>query len=118
MDVAIEKEKRDAIVAALRAGQKPDGGWSNGDGPSEFGATYRIMRAFFMLKEKPDLGRLRALRRQHRQSDGGYAPAPGGAADLGGDVSSARSCPLGRQLDGEPAIVETAGFVPCSTART
>jgi dienelactone hydrolase len=112
MNATPEKEKRDAIVAALRAGQKPDGGWSQGDGPSEFGASYRIMRAFFMLKEKPDLGRLRAYIAKYRQSDGGYAPTPGGVADVGATYFCSIMSYWARQLDGEPAIVETAGFVP------
>ena len=54
MGARLEPEKKAAIVAALRAGQGPDGGWSEGDGPSDLGTSYRIMRAFFMMKEKPD----------------------------------------------------------------
>jgi acetyl esterase/lipase len=112
MGVALEPDKKRAIVAALRAGQKADGGWSDGDGPSDLGSSYRIMRAFFMMKEKPDLARLRGLIAKHRQSDGGYAPTPGGAADLSGTYSCSIMGYWARLLDGEPAIVETAGFVP------
>ncbi len=112
MGVTLEKDRKDAAVAALRAGQKSDGGWSEGDGPSDLGTSYRIMRAFFMLKEKPDLARLRGYLAKFRQPDGGYSPTPGGAADLGGTYSCSIMIYWARLLDGEPAIVETAGFVP------
>ena len=92
--------------------RSPTAAGREGDGPSDLGSSYRIMRAFFMMKEKPDLGRLRGYIARHRQSDGGYAPTPGGAADLGGTYSCSIMRYWARQLDGEPAIVETAGFVP------
>ncbi len=112
MGVTLDPARKAAIVAALCAGQKPDGGWSEGDGPSDLGSSYRIMRAFFMMREKPDLGRLRGYIAAHRQSDGGYAPKPGAAADLSGTYSCSIMGYWARQLDGEPAIVETAGFTP------
>ena len=112
LGVTLEPDKKAAIVAALRAGQRADGGWSEGDGPSDLGSSYRIMRAFFMMKEKPDLARLRGFIAARRQSDGGYAPNPGGPADLGSTYSCSIMSYWARLLDGEPAIVETAGFVP------
>ena len=112
MNVTLEPEKKAAIVAALRAGQKPDGGWAEADGASDLGTSYRIMRAFFMMKEKPDLNRLRAYLTSHRQSDGGYGSKPGASSDLGGTYSCSIMSYWARRLDGEPAIVETAGFVP------
>ena len=39
-------------------------------------------------------------------------PKPGGVADLGGTYFCSIMSYWARQLDGEPAIVETAGFVP------
>ncbi len=111
MGIPPEAEKKAAILAALRAGQRPDGGWSRGDGPSELETSYRIMRAFFMMKEKPDLAKLRGWLAGHRQSDGGYASAPGGS-DGGGTYFCSIMGYWARQLDGEPAFVETAGFVP------
>ena len=111
MNVKPEPDQKAAIVAALRAGQKPDGGWSEGDGPSDLGSSYRIMRAFFMMKEKPDLDRLRAYLASHRQSDGSFATRPGGD-DQGGTYYCTIMNQWARLLDGEPAIVETAGFVP------
>ena len=112
MGVVLESDKKVAIVTALRAGQKPDGGWGEGDGASDLGTSYRIMRAFFMMKEKPDLARLRGYIAEHRQSDGGYSPKPGGTTDLGSTYTCSIMSYWSRLLDGEPAIVETAGFVP------
>jgi len=112
MGVKLEDGQKAAIATALRAGQKADGGWSDGDGPSDLGTSYRIMRAFFMMKEKPDLARLRGYLARHRQSDGGYGPNPGAAADPGATYSCSIMGYWARLLDGEPAIVETAGFAP------
>ena len=112
MNVTLEPEKKTGIVAALRAGQRPDGGWSEGDGASDLNTSYRIMRAFYMMKEKPDLDRLRGYIAKHHQSDGGYGPTPGASSDLGGTYFCSIMNYWARRLDGEPAIVETAGFVP------
>jgi pimeloyl-ACP methyl ester carboxylesterase len=112
MGVKLDDSRRAAILKALRDGQKDDGGWGEGDGPSDLGSSYRIMRAFWMLKEKPDLARLRAFVAKHRQSDGGYAPKPGGAADPGSTYTCSIMGYWARQLDGEPAVVETAAFSP------
>jgi pimeloyl-ACP methyl ester carboxylesterase len=112
MGVKLDQEKKDAALAAMRAGQRPEGGWSRGEGPSTLDATYRIMRAFFMLKEKPDLERLRDFVARCRQSDGGYATQPGATADIGGTYFATIVLRWARQLEGAPALVETAGFVP------
>ncbi len=112
MGVTIEPGPKAAILATLRAGQKADGGWGEGDGASDLGSSYRIMRAFFMMKEKPDLARLRGYLAKHRQSDGGYAPTPGGVADIGGTYFCSIMSYWARQLEGEPVSVETAGFAP------
>jgi len=112
MGVKLEDAQKSAIVAALRAGQKADGGWSEGDGPSDLGTSYRIMRALFMMKEKPDLSRLRGYLARHRRSDGGYGPTPGAASDPGATYSCSIMGYWARLLDGGPAIVETAGFAP------
>ncbi len=112
MGMTLEAAPKTAILAAIRAGQKADGGWGEGDGASDLGSSYRIMRACFMMKEKPDLARLRGYIARHRQSDGGYATNPGGVADIGGTYSCAIMNYWARLLDGEPVCVETAGFSP------
>ena len=112
MGVPPEKDEKAAILAALRDGQKPDGGWGEGDGPSDLGSSYRIMRAFYMLREKPDLARLRVYLAGHRQADGGYAPKPGAASDMGGTYFCSIMGYWARLLDGEGDKASTAGFVP------
>ncbi|WP_435009114.1 family 16 glycoside hydrolase [Tundrisphaera lichenicola] len=112
MGVTLEEPQKGAILAALRQGQRPDGGWSEGDGPSDLGSSYRIMRGFYMLKEKPDLNRLRGYIAGLRQSDGGYAAKPGGPSELSPTYYCSIMSYWARQLDGEPALIETAGFTP------
>jgi pimeloyl-ACP methyl ester carboxylesterase len=105
-------DHREAILAAIREGQRSDGGWSDGDKPSDLGSSYRVMRCFFMMKEKPDLDRLFQFIARNRNSDGGYGPAPGKPSDLGSTYTATIMIHWARQLGGEPAIVETAGFQP------
>ena len=112
MGMTIEPGPREAIIAAIRAGQRPDGGWGDAEGPSDLGSTYRVMRACFMLKAKPDLSRVRAYVDRHRQADGGYGSKPGAAADIGGTYFGSIINYWARRLDGEPVCVETAGFAP------
>ena len=110
MGVALDK--KDAVLDVLKAGQRPDGAWSKGDADSDLEPTYRIMRAFFMLKEAPDLETLRGYIARCRQSDGGYASHPRGEADLGGTYYATTILRWVRLLGGEPALVETTGFEP------
>lgn len=105
-------DKKEAVVAAMKAGQRADGGWSKGDAPSDLGASYRIMRCFFMLDEPPDIDRIRAFIARCRQSDGGYAGTPGGTADLAGTYTATIITRWTRQLTGEPPLIETASFTP------
>ncbi len=105
-------DRREAVVAALRDGQRPDGGWSQDGEKSDLGTSYRIMRCLFMLGEKPDLDRLRGFIGARRQSDGGYGPNPGAAADPGSTYLCSIMLHWARKLDGEPSITETIGFVP------
>lgn len=100
------------VLESLRQGQMPDGGWSKDGKASDLGSSYRIMRAFFMLKEKPDLGRLRSYLAQHRLSNGGYSARPGGEADLTSIYFCSIMLYWARLLEGEQAVVETAGFRP------
>ncbi|SIN90162.1 Prenyltransferase and squalene oxidase repeat-containing protein [Singulisphaera sp. GP187] len=110
--MGVKLENREAVLTALRAGQKSDGAWSKAEGPSDLEATYRIMRAFFMLKEAPDLDALRGFINQCRKDDGSYSTVPGGASDLGGTYYATTVLRWVKILGGEPGLVETAGFVP------
>jgi prenyltransferase beta subunit len=74
---------RDAALSALRRAQNDDGGFCAKPGdPSDLSSTYRIMRAFTMLGEKPDADRLRAFIARCRNDDGGYGAKPGEASSV------------------------------------
>ncbi|MBX9622748.1 MAG: terpene cyclase/mutase family protein [Gemmataceae bacterium] len=70
----------------LQAGQRPDGGWGKaGAKESDFDTTYRVMRALYLMKERPkDRAKLRAYVARHRNPDGGYSAAPGEGSSLSG----------------------------------
>lgn len=109
-------DHEDAIAEAILAGQRPDGGWSTKEtGDSDLGSTYRIMRAAYMMKLRPDLERLRGFLARHRQADGSYSAAPGRPGDFGSTYTGAIITHWARLLSGEPAVVETAGFRPLLT---
>ncbi|WP_422931047.1 family 16 glycoside hydrolase [Singulisphaera sp. PoT] len=110
--MGVKVDKKDAILQALRARQNADGAWSKADGVSELETSYRIMRTFYMLKETPDLEKLKGFIAKCRHSDGSYSSRPGGEGDLGGTYFATTIIRWIRLLSGEPAYVETAGFVP------
>lgn len=105
-------EGREAIAAAIKEAQQADGGWSANGGPSDLGTTYRVMRACYMLRARPDLEKLRGLVARCRAENGLYGSAPGRPGDLGGTYLATILSRWARQLDGEPALLETAGFRP------
>jgi hypothetical protein len=72
-------EQPENVLKALKAGQRADGGFGKADASgSDLETTYRVMRAFHMLKEKPaDVARLQAFIAKCRNGDGGYGVAPG-----------------------------------------
>jgi acetyl esterase/lipase len=105
-------EHRDAIVKAIRDGQRPEGGWSKDDGPPDLSSSYRITRAMFMMHERPDIDRLLAFVARCRKSDGSYAATPEGEGNLGGTYLATILIYWSRQLLGLPVVVETAGFTP------
>ncbi len=105
-------EHRDAVVSAIKAGQRPEGAWSKDDGPPDLSSSYRIMRAMFMLHERPDIDRLLAFVARCRKSDGSYSATPDGEGNLGGAYLGTIIIHWSRQLIGLPAVVETAGFTP------
>jgi poly(3-hydroxybutyrate) depolymerase len=110
--MGVSLDKKDAVLAALRTGQRDDGAWSKSDAGSDLEATYRIMRCFYMLKEAPDLEKLRGFIARCRHSDGSYAVQPGGGGELTGTYYATTILRWVKLLGGEPGLVETTGFVP------
>ncbi len=110
MRMGLKLDRRDGVIAAIKAGQRPDGAWSKDAGPSDLSSTYRVMRALYMLKEKPDEPRLLDYIARCRQPDGSYAIAPGGPASLGATYFAAIVMRWLRLLDGAPPVLTTAEF--------
>lgn len=111
--MGVQPDHRQEIIEAMAAGRGADGGWSEGSRPgSTLGATYRVMRAFFMLGHAPNLDRLRAFVDSCAGPGGAYADAPGAPTSLGATYMAGIITRWSRLLEGEPAIVETAGFTP------
>jgi hypothetical protein len=81
-----KRDDRKALLAALVAGQRPDGGWGKeGAKGSDLESTYRVMRAFHMLKEKPPReADLRRFLDGFRADGGGYATVRGEPASASG----------------------------------
>jgi hypothetical protein len=75
---------REEVVKTLQDGQFDDGGWSKvGEKASDIESTYRVMRAFMLLKTKPkDVKKLREFLDAHRNKDGGYAITPGDKSNV------------------------------------
>jgi hypothetical protein len=72
-------DNADAVLKVLKDGQRADGGFGKADSDSsDLETSYRVMRAFHMLKAPPaDVGRLRDFIASCRNDDGGYGPAKG-----------------------------------------
>jgi prenyltransferase beta subunit len=78
-------DRREAVLKALKAGQRPDGGFGKeGEEASDLESSYRVMRAFHMLKEAPDAKKLRTFVASCRNDDGGYGVAPGQKSSVSG----------------------------------
>jgi prenyltransferase beta subunit len=77
---------RDNILKTMRTGQRKDGGFGQASSEtSDLETTYRVMRCFMMLKEKPDdPAKVRAFIASCRAKDGGYGVAPGAPSNVGG----------------------------------
>ena len=107
-------EHRDAIVKAIKAGQRPEGGWSKDDGPAG------------PLQQLPDhAGAVHAARAaRHRPPARASSPAaarptaatpsrPTASRQPRRHLSRPPSSSTGRgSSSGLPAVVETAGFTP------
>ena len=74
------------LAAAMSGGQLADGGWAReGAKDSDMESTYRVMRAYMLLKQKPkDVKKLRAFIESHRNKDDGYAAKPGDKSTMSG----------------------------------
>lgn len=70
-------------VKALQAAQLPDGGWAASGQKSDLSSTYRVMRALWMLKAKPDLQKVASFVQSCRNADGGYGIQPGQPSAVG-----------------------------------
>jgi prenyltransferase beta subunit len=77
-------EQRDHVVQALRQGQRLDGGFgTEGVATSDLETSYRVVRTFAMLKEKPDAEKMRSFIARCRNADGLYGVAPGQPSQIG-----------------------------------
>ena len=77
-------ENVERVVQTLKAGQRMDGGFGREEAKSsDLETTYRVMRAFHMLKQKPDVERCRAFVAKCRNDDGAYGLAPGEPSQVG-----------------------------------
>lgn len=87
----LSDDHRKAVIAALQAGQRPDGGFGKaGEKGSDGETTYRVMRAFHLLKEKPnDVAKLKEFFAKCRNADGGYGVAPGQPSTVSGTYYAA-----------------------------
>jgi prenyltransferase beta subunit len=76
----------DAVEAILRDGQRADGGWGKaGEKGSDLDSTYRVMRAFHLMREKPkDVAGLRKFLLSCRNADGGFGVKPGEPSSMSG----------------------------------
>jgi hypothetical protein len=84
-------DDRAAALKALKAGQRADAGYGKpGATSSDLETTYRVMRAFAMLKDRPnDVKGLREFIAQCRNDDGGYGVAPRQPSTAGGTYYAA-----------------------------
>jgi hypothetical protein len=88
---AVDKDKLSEVLDGLRAGQRLNGGYGKDDSPkSDLESTYRVMRAFMMLKEKPaSVENLMNFVAKCRNSDHGYGVAPGAPSTISGTYFAA-----------------------------
>jgi len=77
-------EKPDAVLKALNAGQRKSGGFGKEGDEAELETSYRVVRAFHMLKTKPEgAEKLREFVGKCRNADGGYGVMPGQPSGVG-----------------------------------
>jgi hypothetical protein len=77
-------ENRAGVVRGIKECQRTDGGFATpGQEASDLETTYRVMRALYLLKEKPDVAKLRAFVGKCRNKDDGYGVKPGEKPTVG-----------------------------------
>ncbi len=64
------------LLESLRRAQEGDGGFGAATDASDLPTTYPVLRAFSMLRSKPDTAAVRRFVRACRNPDGGYGPRP------------------------------------------
>ena len=111
--IGLEPENRDAIAKVLKEAQQADGGWTTKENsPSDFGTSYRIMRALYLMKERPNLESLRKFVAGAMGSNGLYSGSPKTPGDLGTSYTALILLRWADLLEGVEPRVETAGFKP------
>jgi len=83
---SLDDERRKTILASLHDGQRPDGGFGKAEEKgSDPETTYRVMRAFHLLGEKPrETDKLREYLKSWRNADGGYGVGPSKPSSVSG----------------------------------
>jgi prenyltransferase beta subunit len=86
-----EVPHKENVVKTIKAGQRDDGGWGKaGAKASDLESSYRVMRCFHMLKERPaDAEKLKGFIAKCRNKDGGYGTVPGQESSAGGTYYAA-----------------------------
>jgi prenyltransferase beta subunit len=81
-----EVKHKENVLKTIKAGQRDDGAWGAAAAKgSDLGSSYRVMRCFHMLKERPaDVDKLKAFIAKCRNKDGGYGTAPGQESSASG----------------------------------
>ncbi len=74
----------EAVLKALNAGQRKSGGFGKEGAAADLETSYRVMRAFHMLKSKPEgAEKLSEFVGKCRNADGGYGIMPGQPSAVG-----------------------------------
>jgi hypothetical protein len=82
----VDEAKLPGLLPGLRAGQRASGGYGKDAGlKADLESTYRVVRAFMMLKQKPaSVADMLNFIAKCRNNDGGYGVAPGQPSSVGG----------------------------------
>jgi hypothetical protein len=77
-------EQLNYFLDLLRKGQRMNGGYGKeATATSDLESTYRVMRAFVMLKSQPkDVEGVRSFVAKCRNADGGYGVSPGEPSNI------------------------------------